>query len=255
MRRRLLALVLLGFAMSAVAEPPKGYKLVWSDEFNGDKLDESKWGFHGLGRRRDAINVKEAVRLDGRGNLVITTSKVEVDGKAQYHTAIIDTRRKFEHTFGYWEARVQLQKQEGHWSAFWLMPAGKFGDPVGDPARGGVEVDVMEYHSRWIDKAQHTLHWDGYGKDHKSTHADSVTKGLHDGFHTFGVLWTKEKYVFFVDERQVWETGKAVSHSPEYALLSLEVGRWAGDIAKAIVPDSILVDYVRVYDPVEPAGK
>lgn len=30
-------------------------------------------------------------------------------------------------------------------------------------------------------------------------------------------------------------------------ILSLEVGTWAGDIAKAELPDSFYVDYVRVY--------
>ncbi len=255
MKQKLIGIALLGLSFSAIAEPPKGYKLVWSDEFNGEKLDDTKWGFHYLGKRHDAINVRDAVRLDGKGNLVIATSKAEVNGKPEYHTAIIETRGKFEHAFGYWEARMQLQKQEGHWSAFWIMPPGRLGDPLGDPAKGGVEVDVMEYHSRWIDKAQHTLHWDGYGKDHKSTHGDSTTKGLHEGFHTFGVLWTKDKYIFDVDGKPVWETDKAVSQKPEYALLSLEVGKWAGDIAKATLPDSILVDYVRVYDAPDAPAK
>jgi hypothetical protein len=30
-------------------------------------------------------------------------------------------------------------------------------------------------------------------------------------------------------------------------ILSLEVGEWAGDIAEAELPDSLVVDYVRVY--------
>jgi len=34
-------------------------------------------------------------------------------------------------------------------------------------------------------------------------------------------------------------------------LLSDEIGNWAGDIAKAKMPDQFLVDCVRVYDLVE----
>jgi hypothetical protein len=30
-------------------------------------------------------------------------------------------------------------------------------------------------------------------------------------------------------------------------ILSLEVGKWAGDISKADLPDCLYVDYVRVY--------
>lgn len=38
---------------------------------------------------------------------------------------------------------------------------------------------------------------------------------------------------------------------PGYTLLSDEVGKWGGDIAKAQLPDEFLVDYVRVYDLVD----
>jgi hypothetical protein len=36
-------------------------------------------------------------------------------------------------------------------------------------------------------------------------------------------------------------------------LLSDEVGKWAGDINRAKLPDEFLVDYVRVYDLVDAA--
>jgi hypothetical protein len=36
-----------------------------------------------------------------------------------------------------------------------------------------------------------------------------------------------------------------------YLLLSDEVGKWAGDITTARLPDEFLVDYVRVYDLVD----
>jgi hypothetical protein len=35
---------------------------------------------------------------------------------------------------------------------------------------------------------------------------------------------------------------------PQYIILSNEVGTWAGDINAAKLPDSCLIDYVRVYD-------
>jgi hypothetical protein len=36
--------------------------------------------------------------------------------------------------------------------------------------------------------------------------------------------------------------------------VSLEVDSWGGDIAKAELPDSLIVDYVRAYQK-KPAGK
>ena len=60
------------FISSAGATPPPGYYLVWQDEFNSRSLDDTKWEYWLLGPRRDAVNVTNAVSLDG-SNLVITT--------------------------------------------------------------------------------------------------------------------------------------------------------------------------------------
>jgi len=69
------------------------------------------------------------------------------------------------------------------------------------------------------------------------------------GFHTFGLLWTPEEYVFYVDEKETWRTSAGgVCQVPLYLKLSDEVGSWGGDVSKAKLPDRFLVDYVRVYD-------
>jgi len=221
---------------------PKDENLIWADEFDGAELDTAKWSYRGLGARKGGVNVKEAVRLDGEGHLVITTTKV--GGK--YHTGMIGTQGKFEHAFGYWECRVKLQRTIGHWSAFWLQSP-TLGKPVGDVAKAGTEIDVFEYLRKRGDKMQHTLHWDGYGKAHKSQGKVVDVPGLGEGWHTVGLEWTKDEYVFFIDGKETWRTTKGVSHRPEYIILSLEAGGWAGDIGKAKLPDSALFDHVRVY--------
>jgi hypothetical protein len=58
-----------------------------------------------------------------------------------------------------------------------------------------------------------------------------------------------EQYVFCVDGKETWRTkAGGVCQVPVYILLSDEIGKWAGDITKAKLPDKFLVDYVRVYD-------
>ncbi len=42
-----------------------------------------------------------------------------------------------------------------------------------------------------------------------------------------------------------------VCQVPLYVKLSDEIGDWAGDVARAKLPDEFLVDYVRVYDVVD----
>lgn len=223
--------------------PVEGYTLVWSDEFDGTELDMKKWDYRLLGPRRDAINVKETVALDGKGNLVLTTKKVGKD----YHTAMIGTQGKFETTFGYFECRAKLQTQFGHWSAFWLQTP-TMGNPLNNPAVAGTEIDIYEYHRKLgKDVVVHNLHWDGYKKDHKKAGGKATVPGLSEGWHTFGLLWTEKEYVFYVDGKETWRTNKAVSQRAEFVILSLEVGKWAGNIAEAKLPDSLYVDYVRVY--------
>jgi beta-glucanase (GH16 family) len=105
----------------------------------------------------------------------------------------------------------------------------------------------------WLDeRVQHTLHWGGYGKEHKSEGKVVKVPGVMEGWHTFAIWWKSDEYVFYVDGRETWRTkGGGPSQVPEYMLLSDEVGKWGGDIAKAKLPDKFLVDYVRVYDLVE----
>jgi len=223
----------------------KAWKLIWHDEFDGEKLDESKWDIPPDGKRRDAYWMRKAISLDGKGHLVISTLK-EGD---KYIDGCVRTRGKFEHAFGYYVARIQLQKQPGHWSAFWLMGDGV--NRVGDEGRDGTEIDIFEKFSL-DDRVQHTLHWDGYKKDHKTEGKVVNVPGVMEGWHTFSLLWLPDEYVFYVDGKETWRTkAGGVCQVPLYIKLSDEVGKWGGDIGKATLPDQFLVDYVRVYDLVE----
>jgi len=224
------------------------WKLVWNDEFGGEKLDETKWDVP-EGKRRDAWWGRKAIALDGQGHLVMRTLK-EGD---KYYDACVRTRGKFEHAFGYYVARMKLQKQPGHWSAFWMY--GKGVTTVGHEGMDGTEIDIME--KPWLDdRVQHTLHWDGYGKAHKSKGHVSKNPGTMEGWHTFSLLWTPDEYVFYIDGKERWRSrAGGVCQVPLYLKLSDEAkfGGWAGDVRKAKLPDEFLVDYVRVYDLVDAA--
>jgi beta-glucanase (GH16 family) len=253
--RNLLAVLLVFLTCAlAKAERPedklpslpadKTWKLVWHDEFEGTTLDDTKWDIPEY-KRRDAYWSRKAISLDGKGRLVMSTLK-EGD---KILDGCVRTKGKFEHAFGYYVARIQLQKQQGHWSAFWIM-GDKVGK-VGNEGRDGTEIDIME--KPWLDdRVNYALHWDGYGKDHKSKGTVVKLPGIMEGWHTFGLWWKADEYVFYVDGKETWRSSAGgVSQVPEYIKLSDETGNWAGDIKKAKLPDQFLVDYVRVYDLVE----
>lgn len=218
--------------------------LVWSDEFSGDKLDESKWSYV-LGKRRDAVNVKEMVRLDGRGNLVI---KVSAD-PSQIFAGMIQTDPHFLKRYGYFECRAKLTRAKGCWPAFWLLSNGNQTGTT--PATGGVEIDIFEYFPHLHkDKISHNLHWGGYAETHKEIGLFFVPiQQTLDGFHTFGLEWTDSTYVTYVDGRETARLSEHISKVPQFLILSMECDAgFAGPLDRASLPDSLVVDYVRVYE-------
>ena len=38
-------LLVLSLLLTIYTEVPDGYKLIWSDEFDGDEIDTTKWGY------------------------------------------------------------------------------------------------------------------------------------------------------------------------------------------------------------------
>jgi beta-glucanase (GH16 family) len=220
----------------------KEWKLTWQDEFNGTELDKKKWNRLGDWKRRDGYWVKEDAYLSGRGTLLLRTKK---DGD-RYTCGAVNTKGKFEHGFGYYVARCKMPEQPGHWPAFWMMCPGV--SKVGDGGRDGTEIDIVEI--PWRDgKITMNLHWDGYDKAHKSAGTNTTMAVLTEGFHDYGLLWTPEEYVFYVDGKEVWRSqAGGVSQVPEFLKLTEEIGPWGGDIRKAVLPDYFEVEYVRVYE-------
>lgn len=230
--------------------PPPGqqWKLIWHDEFDGPQLDPAKWEVCGDWKRRDGWWVRDDAFLDGRGNLVLRTRQ----NGDRFTSGAVRTRGRFEHAFGYWVARCELPKEPGHWPAFWLMCDGV--NRVGDGGRDGTEIDIAEF--PWRDgRTTMNLHWDGYGKDHKSAGTTVTIPAITNGFHTFSLWWKTNEYVFYVNDREVWRTAAGgVSQVPSYIKLTEEIGPWAGNIRQAKLPDYFRVDYVRVYELVPAAS-
>lgn len=220
------------------------WKLVWSDEFDGAQIDPAKWEILGDWKRRDGFWTKSESYLDGQGHLILRTRQ---DGE-RFVCGAIRTKGRFEHRYGYWVARCKLPTQPGHWPAFWLMCDGV--NRVGEDGRDGTEIDIAEF--PWRDgRTTMNLHWDGYGKEHKSAGTRITIPGITNGFHTFALNWTPTNYVFCVDGNEVWRTAAGgVSQAPEFLKLTEEIGEWAGKIRAAKLPDVFEVDYVRVYDAV-----
>jgi beta-glucanase (GH16 family) len=237
---------------SSLPAPPAGktWKLIWNDEFGGTTLDEAKWETPPDGPRHAGWWMRQAVSLDGQGHLVIQTSREGdklIDG-------CVRTKGKFAHAFGYFEARVFLPREQGHWSAFWLFE-GVHTTPDGGWYNGS-EIDI--YEKFWPnDEIKHTLYWDPAG-DHKLREwSQTVTvPGIREGWHSFALWWKADEYIYYIDGKESWRINPGgICQVPLYIKLSDETDTWCKDISKANLPDRFQVDYVRVYDLAERSVK
>ncbi len=253
----------------------KEFRLVWQDEFDGDALDTTKWDYRlsMMGKVHPAWTDR-GVHLDGQGNCVFTV--IEEDGRpvsSQLQTGynFMDEpvekttfgedhiqwnigklkQNKFTHAHGYYECRCKLQAKPGWWSAFWVQSP-IIGASL-DPAYTGAEMDIMECFYPGNIHA-HNIYTGGYGLDmsHSSVGGDiNVDK---DTYHTFGLLWDETGYTFYIDGKEDGKITTAVSHCPEFILISTEVNGYRNADhaptaeARAAVGDTFLVDYVRVFD-------
>lgn len=218
-----------------------GYKLVWKDNFNGTKLNPRKWAVRGVGRRRLDYVAEEAVKVED-GYLKLYALK---KGDSLLSGAV-GTQGLFMSKYGYYECRAQLQKSPGIWAAFWIQSTEiSKGE---DPAQYGAEIDIFEFFKKLgTDIVSHNVHW-AYGPNQQTTRGmQSYLRGVSEGFHTFALEWTPEKYIFYIDGYKFYEVAKGISHIEEYMILSMEYPSSLEELKDAVFPDVFVVDYVKVY--------
>jgi beta-glucanase (GH16 family) len=253
-------------ATPAAAAVP-GWTLVWSDEFdgpNGSRPDAAKWvydiGGDGWGNQEleyYTYHQQNAFLEDGR--LVIRAIREDftgTDGVARHFTsARLKTQGKFSQTYGRFEARIKIPQGQGIWPAFWMLGADV--DKAGWPACG--EIDIMENIGKEPSQIHGSMHGPGYSGDRGFTSIFKLPGGgrFEKDFHVYAVEWEPSEVRFYMDSRlyatftpDLLPPGmKWVFDHPFFILLNVAVGGdWPGPPdANTAFPQSMLVDYVRVY--------
>ena len=231
-----------------------GWRLVWSDEFDGTgSVDANKWIFDlggggwGNAEQETYTNSTNNVYRDGNSNLVIKA----INSNGAITSGRIRSAGKFEFTYGKVEMRAKLPYCQGIWPAFWML--GSVGG--GWPNNG--EIDIMENIGKAAEqnKVYGTIHGPGYSGA-GGIGAAYTGPRFADGFHTFGIEWETNVIRWYVDGN-LYETRTPadlngntwVFNHNFYLLLNLAVGgQWPGNYdASTVFPQSYTIDYVRVY--------
>ncbi len=205
-------------------EDLKDYKLVWSDEFDGDCLDPEKWCFHNImGRctvdgklRYDFSEEEKNVRVED--SLLKLNVYYDAERDCYIGPSAPTTYNTMSFTYGYIEMRARVPYTHASWSSFWACGRDAIKEDKSIPYF--IEIDFFE-----IEGANHVaipnLHKWHYGwsewRAKGKTGNDNITSQLGlsintensrighirpddmEGFNTYGFLWTPEKIEMYLN--------------------------------------------------------
>lgn len=237
------------------------FKLVWSDEFDGEQVDRSIWRGHYTYGETASIRrggyFQRDMSFTRDGNLIIRTDYLEEGlggGAPGYYSYGMDTGDSYEQLYGYFEVRCILPKGRDLWAAFWMINEGTFNED--GSGSDGAEIDIFESPNwgkkRGGDSVTHTIHFDGYGDAHQSeTQGAFYVNNPYEEYNTYALEWNEDEYIFYINGIESARTSFGVSHNPEILILSVEVGgefnKPAQGLATNDYPADFVVDYVRAY--------
>ena len=258
-------------------EFPTNYKIVWQDEFDGDKVDTTKWGYNvGV---RDYYGESRGPKYWGNNELQYYTEEAATVSDGMLHiTAKREDREDMEFTsarllsrdlayftYGFVEAKIKLPAIDGMWPAFWMLPQPTNGTSTnnvyGGWAKSG-EIDIMEAKGRLKNVVDTTIHFGGGWPENQHKGRSTTLQSNIDEWHVYALEWTPNYLAWWIDGNCVlklnndkWWTSSsdepgAPFDQPFFILLNLAVGgNYDGGVEppEDFVQAEMLVDYVRVF--------
>ncbi len=202
-----------------------GWELVWSDEFDGDSLDETKWDYEencwGGGNQEQQCytgRVDNTFISDGILHIkALEESFTGIDGSEDWENADqlpektlpytsgrIRTKDQGDWKYGRFEIRAQLPYGQGLWPAIWMLPTDY---EYGGWAASG-EIDIMEaVNLKTVftpDKnAVHgTLHFGAEWPSNVNAGTFIQFFDTHpsDTFHVYAIEWEEGEIRWYVDD-------------------------------------------------------
>lgn len=239
----------------------------WADEFNYEGLpDPSKWSYdtgspyNGWGNNElqyytDAR--KENVTVSG-GTLKITARKEKMEG-LEYTSTRLVSRGKGDFLYGRFEVRAKAASGRGTWPAVWMLPTDR---AYGDWPNSG-EIDILEHVGYDPDVVHISVHTKDY--HHSIGTQKTATRKFENvmtDFQLYRIDWTPDYINGYVNDVRIFSFPNEKRGFTAWPfdkkfhwLINLAVGgNWGGQqgIDDEAFPALFEVDYVRVYDLIQP---
>lgn len=245
-------------------QPAEDWNLIWSDEFEGEALNEANWNrqVEPAGRFNEEwqryTNSVENAYIENNQLIIEAKHVREGHGMDQYTSARLNTANKQSWTYGKIVARVKLPQGMGIWPAFWMLGANIDENGGDTPWPQCGEIDILElYGSKDDSVIEANLHY----ADSTDSHAQMGAASYHlegekfaDNFHVFELEWDAQQMIWRVDgeefaSKDISGDEYAEFQRPMFILLNVAVGgTFAGRPDETTpFPQKMVVDWVRVF--------
>jgi beta-glucanase (GH16 family) len=231
------------------------WSMVWSDEFDGNALNEQIWAYNigtgigGWGNNELQYYTNNPNNIEvSNGSLKITARQENFNG-SNYTSSRIITNNLMEFKYGKIESRIKVPIGQGLWPAFWMLGANF--ETASWPQCG--EIDIME-HINNESITNGTVHWNNNtGHSYKG----SAVPFDENDFHVYAAIWDSTSVTFELDGHSYFRFPFLESNNTEaifrkefFLLLNVAVGgNWPGNPdGSATFPASMEVDYIRIYN-------
>jgi beta-glucanase (GH16 family) len=257
--------------VKAQETPRSEWKLVWSDEFNGGKLDTKKWNV--LIRqesKHDELQYYVPDEAYVENGMLRLRSRVRNYGPMKYTSGRVSTDGRFAPTYGRFEIRAKMPGGKGLWPAHWLYPQNrdwameelmtkaveeKRERAIPEARPWYTEIDIMEFLGHERNVMYGTFHYRSFKGDRKSSSATwKDTVDYTQGFHLYALEWEPDAIRWYIDGKLIHSTTDGVPHTPHYLILNTAVGgQWPGNPdSTTVFPQFHDIDYVRIYQRERP---
>ena len=235
--------------LPAMAAPPSPeYELMFEDDFNGNKVDESVWMYREGPRKSgtwiNGLNRKENVFVEG-GNLVIRAKVEEIGGRTENTGGGVISKSTF--GYGYYETRSKpFMDGKGVHSAFWQ--AGEYLDGKWNGNNRVFEIDSYEIDSgHWVGANNLYVH---ICPENMAEMPWPYRNGLVFKLDRGG--WWIDAYEYTPEGVTFFEHGKVVGHA-DFKDLAAQQVVWltalngCGKVDASKQPGDTFFDYFRYY--------
>lgn len=198
------------------------WQLVWSDEFDGDSIDTSKWSHEvncwgGGNNELQCYTDREENSFVEDGYLHLVAREETFSGPGvtdddpsynpddesvtrQYTSARLRTKDKGDWQYGRVEINAKMPQGQGLWPAIWMLPTeGVYG---GWPLSGEIDIfEAVNPNASGENEIHGTLHYGRPWPNNAYSGQEYVpTDPIWEEFHTYAIEWEEGEIRWFVDD-------------------------------------------------------